>query len=253
MQIRMPLRLCKLKESDKRRLFFLPFIFTFANACLGMGAVLYAWEDFYLKACYCIVGAALADALDGRLARALGSCSPLGMELDSLCDAISFCFAPAMVLYGAYLYECGIVGIVVAGIYLCAGLFRLAKFNNTACQQKSFFIGMSTPVSAIFFAMVIVYQSWISGTWLHVFMNPYLFLPLVLFFAYLMVSHIRFPSFKTGLCSHALTYSTAMAMLLVCVGALMFHGPVVLAALVAYIGSSVLYHLVVGRSHKINA
>lgn len=247
MQIRIPLRLRKLKDSGKQRLFVIPFLFTFANACLGMIAVLYAWEDCYVQACYCIIGAALADALDGRLARALGSCSPLGMELDSLCDAISFCFAPAMMLYGAYLSEWGMIGIAVAGIYLCAGLFRLAKFNNTACQQKSFFIGMSTPVSAIFFATIIIYEQWIIHSWFHVILEPFIFIPLVLSFAYFMVSCIRFPTFKTGLRSHTSTLVTGLAMVSAIVLALLVHAPVPFIVLLAYIFSSVFYHVSVSR------
>lgn len=243
MQIRMPLRLRKLRDSGKKRLFVIPYLFTFANACLGLLAVLYAWDDCFRSASYCIVLAALADAMDGRLARALGSCSSLGMELDSLCDAISFCFAPAIVLYGAYLCESGMLGIIVAGIYLCAGLFRLAKFNNTCSQQKSFFLGMSTPVSAIFFAMIIVHQSWIKGSWLNFIYLPYFFLPLVLLCAYLMVSHIKFPTFKTGLKNHLLTLSTLIAMALAGMLAILLRSPVSLSLVVAYICSAIIYHL----------
>jgi CDP-diacylglycerol--serine O-phosphatidyltransferase len=243
MQIRLPLGLRKLKDSGKKNLAVIPFLFTFANACLGFCAVLYAWDDCYLYACYCIMLAALADSLDGRLARALGSCSPLGLELDSLCDAISFCFAPAIVLYGVYLWKIGIIGGVVAGIYLCAGLFRLAKFNNTCSQQKSFFIGMSTPVAAIFFALLIVYQSWVEGSCFKYVVSPYLFSPLVLFFAYLMVSTVRFPSFKTGLCNHLLPLSSAIAMVLASLLAITFHAPVPLAIIGAYTGCALVYHV----------
>jgi len=243
MQIRMPLRLRNLKDSGKKRLFVIPYIFTFANACLGFLAVLYAWDDCCRNASYCIMLAALADALDGRLARALGSCSSLGMELDSLCDAISFCFAPAIMLYAVYLCNSGVLGIIVAGTYLCAGLFRLAKFNNTATQQKSFFMGMSTPVSAIFFAMVIIDQSWLESSWFGFMFHPYLFLPLVLFFAYLMVSHIKFPTFKTGLSNHPLTLGAGIAMVLTGIVAGLLHIPVAMAVLAAYICSAILYHL----------
>jgi CDP-diacylglycerol---serine O-phosphatidyltransferase len=242
MQIRLPLGLRKLKDSGKKNLAVIPFLFTFANACLGLCAVLYAWDDCFFYACYCIILASLADSMDGRLARALGSCSSLGMELDSLCDAISFCFAPAIVLYGAYLWKFGVLGIIVAGIYLCAGLFRLAKFNNTCSQQKSFFIGMSTPVSAIFFALIIVNQAWIESSLLKCIVSPYLFLPLVLFFAYLMVSNIRFPSFKTGL-HHPLTLGTAIAVMLAGILALIFHSPVLLSIFAAYTCSGLMYHI----------
>lgn len=243
MQIRLPYRLRKLRDSGKKRLFVIPYLFTFANACLGLLAVLYAWDDYYISASYCIMLAAVADTFDGRLARALGSCSSLGMELDSLCDAISFCFAPAIVLYGMYLYQGGILGIIVAGIYLCAGLFRLAKFNNTCCQQKYFFIGMSTPVSAIFFALLITHESWISSSWLNVIYKPYVFLVLVLLFAYFMVSRIPFPTFKSRLRSNGQTFYTGLAMIIAGSIALWVHNPVALSVIVAYVLSALIYHI----------
>lgn len=243
MSIRIPVQLKKLGQSGQQGLYIIPYMFTFANACMGLLAVLYAWDDFYTAAAYCIVLAAVFDAIDGRLARMLNSCSSLGMELDSLCDAISFCCAPAIVLYGVFFAEHDFLGMVTVGLFLCAGLFRLAKFNNTCNQQKSFFIGMSTPVAAVFFALLIIYQSRLSCTWLRFAYHPYTLMGLIVFFAYLMISKLRFPTFKTGLTNDLLT---AFATFSVVAGPLLarFIGyPMVLIGMLSYIITVVLFHM----------
>lgn len=241
MQIRIPMRLRKIKDSGKKKLFVIPYIFTFANACFGLLAVLYAWDDLYKNAALCIVCSACADALDGRLARLFNSCSPLGMELDSLCDAISFCFAPAILMYGSFLHRYGVLGIIVSGIYLCAGLFRLAKFNNSSCQQKIFFIGLSTPVSAIFFAMLILYEPWLLHTFCGPYV-PYVVLVLALVFAYLMVSRVKFPTFKAGFHGHVLTRISGIVVLVAAIASVVFHKPIALSVCLAYIMTSLVYH-----------
>ena len=71
----------------KKSLFLIPFCFTFANAFFGFLSVIEALRGNVMLSALCIGFAACADALDGRLARALGSSSYLGAELDALCDA----------------------------------------------------------------------------------------------------------------------------------------------------------------------
>ena len=244
MQLRIPIKLRELGQSGKRRLFVIPFIFTFANACMGLLAVLYAWDDYYRTAAICILFAALFDSLDGRLARMFNSCSSLGMELDSLCDAISFCFAPAIVIYGNFFAEHSILGMIAVGFFLCAGLFRLAKFNNTSCQQKHFFIGMSTPVSAVFFALLIIHQARLADTYMKFVYDPYILMSLVACFAYLMVSRIRFPTFKGGIASHRLNLSAGVAMVLTALGGHLCGYPIFLSGLSAYILIVVVYHII---------
>ena len=107
------------------------------------------------------------DLCDGRLARYFGSTSVLGMELDSLCDAISFCFAPAILLYSWSLYQLGIAGMVVLGLYLCSGLFRLARFNIISITQVTSFVGLPTTIAAFFFANVVMYEKWLASSCLH--------------------------------------------------------------------------------------
>lgn len=126
-----------LQNSGKKKLFLIPFFFTFANALCGFMSVVKTLDEEYLIAALCIILAAGMDLCDGRLARMIGSTSVLGMELDSLCDAISFCFAPAILLYSWSLYQLGVAGLVVLSLYLCAGLFRLARFNISESMTLS--------------------------------------------------------------------------------------------------------------------
>lgn len=243
MQVRIPMPLRKLGQSGQQKLFIIPYLFTFANACMGLLAVLYAWDDYYRTAAFCIILAALFDNIDGRLARVLNSCSSLGMELDSLCDAISFCFAPAIVVYGAFFSGHNSLGMIAVGLFLCAGLFRLAKFNNTCLQQKYFFIGMSTPVAAVFFALLIIHQERLAHTAFQIIYDPYVLISLVTIFAYFMVSRMRFPTFKGGFTQHRLTMIASITMVIAALVGHFLGYPMFLAGLAAYILAVITYHL----------
>jgi len=187
-----------LRESGKRKLFVIPYFFTFANAFFGFMAVIKTFDYEFIAAAYCIGLAVLMDFLDGRLARALHSSSYLGMELDSLSDAVSFCFAPVVLLYSWYLNESGILGVFVLTAYLCAGLLRLAKFNVLSAQEgtKSFFVGLPTTIAAFFIALIIIHSQWILASPFRFLLHPIgiLIVPAVL--AFLMISPFKFPSFK---------------------------------------------------------
>jgi CDP-diacylglycerol---serine O-phosphatidyltransferase len=232
----------RLRESGKRRLVMIPFLFTFANAFFGLLSVLYALEDSYILAAYCIFAAAFVDGLDGRIARALGTTSTLGMELDSLCDAISFCFAPAILLYSFYFYEFDICGPIAAGIYLCAGLFRLARFNMISSANKQCFIGLPTPVAALFFALCIINDEWLlTSCWQQLFYSSIALMVLVAGLSFLMVSRIEFPSFKAGI-AHRLSRIVLVVTMLAAGMAVWCGSPLLLTVLVAYILTAVLCH-----------
>lgn len=178
------------------QLFLVPFFFTFANALCGFMAVIKTLDENYFMAALCIVFAAVMDLCDGRLARMIGTTSVLGMELDSLCDAISFCFAPAILLYSWSLYQLNSVGMVVLGLFLCCGLFRLAKFNITATHQATSFIGLPTTFAAFFFANMVLYEQWIASSSFYKMLKPDRIAFLVTIIALLMISSVKFPSAK---------------------------------------------------------
>lgn len=178
------------KKKYRKYLEILPFIFTFLNAFFGFRSIIYSLEDNYYAAACCILIAAVMDTVDGELARSLNADSKLGMELDSLCDAISFCLAPIILLYSWYPEVVNNGEIVILGFYLCAGLLRLARFNLTSMDQKDYFIGLPTTVAAFFIANLVLYNKWMYS-------QPVLFI-LVFCMALLMISTVRFPTFKNN-------------------------------------------------------
>ncbi|OGB97278.1 CDP-diacylglycerol--serine O-phosphatidyltransferase [candidate division TM6 bacterium RIFCSPHIGHO2_12_FULL_36_22] len=182
----------------KKRLYLLPTFLTFANACLGLFSIMQSLEDNYMLAAYFILFAAAMDFCDGRLARALGAQSNLGMELDSLSDAISFVLAPAVLLYSWTVSDFGMLGVAILAVYLCAGLFRLAKFNVTSDQQSQYFMGLPTPVAAFLVTSFVVYQEWLEASRVKFVYHKLWLISLIIFIAFLMVSKIQFPAFKQG-------------------------------------------------------
>lgn len=186
----------KLQNSGKNNLFMIPFLFTFGNALCGFLSVIKTLDEEFMLAALFILLAALMDLCDGRLARWFGSTSVLGMELDSLCDAISFCFAPAILLYSWSLFQLDKAGMIVLGLFLCAGLFRLARFNVNSGAPSSSFIGLPTTFAAFFFANIIIYEKWIASSLFSSVLKPERLAFLVTIIALLMISSIKFPSIK---------------------------------------------------------
>lgn len=186
----------KSKRQYKKSLKVIPFIFTFASAFFGFLSIINALEGAISTAAYLILLAALMDACDGRLARALGTTSSLGRELDSLCDAISFCLAPMVILYSSTVGVNSAIGIFASGVYLCAGLFRLAKFNLTSSEQSKYFQGLPTPIAAFFIASLVIYTPWITSHACRVLLYHKVLPALVFCIAFLMVSSIPFPTGK---------------------------------------------------------
>jgi CDP-diacylglycerol---serine O-phosphatidyltransferase len=229
------------KKRYKKSLSIIPYFFTFANALFGFLSVIAALKGNFVLAASYIGLAACMDACDGRLARAFGSASYLGAELDGLCDAVSFCCAPPILLYCFYQDIMGMVGLIILSSYLCAGLFRLAKFNTTPSPYNGYFSGLSTPVSAFFLASLIVYYDWIkfhNMSWL---LHPTSIFILVIILSLLMLSTIPFPSFKNyKLClSSCYIYLVPVfCLLLIC---WKYHLPTIFLAISLYIVSSLLY------------
>jgi len=239
------LRLKVLRESGKKKLFLIPLMITFANACLGLLSVLYALDERFLAAAYCIIAAAVLDGIDGKLARAFRSSSMLGMELDSLCDAVSFCFAPAIILFSWKLYTINTIGLIAVGFYLCAGLYRLAKFNMMAVDQKTFFRGLPTTIAACWVAGLVIASVWLSTSHWKFILNPYNLSLLMMVLAVLMISRLPFPSFKSRQFLSSKVIVIPILVLLAGIYALVAHAPFFLTTISTYILSSVVYGVIV--------
>jgi len=234
------LNLKKLKKKGKQKLFVVPYFFTFANAIFGLLSVIQTFEGNFIGAAYFIVLAAIMDLIDGKLARAFGSTSYLGTELDSLCDAISFCFAPAILLYSMYFKNLGLVGVFVLSLYLCCGLLRLAKFNiSSATQVKdiTYFVGLPTTVSAFLLAQIVINSDWISIQFFWFLQNPFLFTLFIAAIALLMISPVRFPSFKK-INPRLLIGAIVVILIAISIG-LMYGFPVIFFSLFAYVATFV--------------
>ena len=145
----------------------------------------------YEYAAWLILLALIFDGLDGRVARMTKTTSKFGVEFDSLADIVSFGVAPAMLLYQYCGLDYGRFGMVVSGLYVVFGAIRLARFNVTTSEiEPSVFIGVPIPTAAVFVSiLILLYEKYTLD----------MYIPLLLatlFVAVLMVSNIRYPSFK---------------------------------------------------------
>lgn len=131
----------------------LPNFLTVAALCAGMTAIRFAITGDFGIAAGLIVLSAVLDGLDGRLARLLKSESEIGAELDSLGDFVNFGVAPGIMLYLWALNEMPRAGWIVALIYTCCCLLRLARFNvisrSTETEDGSHFQGVPSPAGAL--------------------------------------------------------------------------------------------------------
>jgi CDP-diacylglycerol--serine O-phosphatidyltransferase len=131
----------------------LPSAMTVAAICLGLSAVKFALDNRPTEAMAFLAVAAILDALDGRLARALGATSRMGEEIDSLADAVTFGVAPAFIVYGTLL-STSRIGWIVVLLYAVCIVLRLARFNAMLSveqpdYEKKYFVGMPAPAGAI--------------------------------------------------------------------------------------------------------
>ncbi len=178
-------------KQPKQLIYILPNLFTAGGIFSGMMSLIMSSAGKYEYAAWLILLALIFDGLDGRIARMTKTTSKFGLEFDSLADIVSFGVAPAMLLYQYCGLDYGRFGMVVSGLFVVFGAIRLARFNVTTLEiEPSVFIGVPIPTAAVFISILILLYEKYSLS---------LFLPLLiatLFVAVLMVSNIRFPSFK---------------------------------------------------------
>jgi CDP-diacylglycerol--serine O-phosphatidyltransferase len=153
--------------------------------------------------------AIVADGLDGRIARLTNTASPFGRELDSLADVVAFGVAPAVLAYvwgiravaepPSFITVTQIANAIpwiLTFFYVICGAARLARFNIDTIKpvtDRRFFVGMPIPAAAGFVAGVIHFFKQPVTTW----QFSAFWLVIVAFLGFLMVSHMRYYSFKT--------------------------------------------------------
>jgi len=182
---------------------WLPHIVTLLNLLLGCLAVVSVLFGRYEQACWLVGGAALADFLDGLVARALGVSSPLGKELDSLADVISFGLVPGAVLYALLCEGQGVPlpqgqvhwPAAPAFIVTAFSALRLGKFNLDERQSEGF-IGLPTPANTLFvLGLLLLYLSDRMGLQ-PVVLSGWLLYPLIVLLSYLLVAELPMFSLK---------------------------------------------------------
>jgi CDP-diacylglycerol--serine O-phosphatidyltransferase len=159
---------------------------TVLNGLVGFISIWLTLEGLVILAAQVLLVAALLDALDGRVARRRGGGSELGMELDSLADIVSFGVAPALFIYRAGLVVGGLLGMFAVSSLVVAGIIRLARFNIV--KKGEYFMGLPIPAQALF---LITYH--LSDYVL----PPEVFTVIVVALSLLMVSTLKYPSFKS--------------------------------------------------------
>jgi CDP-diacylglycerol--serine O-phosphatidyltransferase len=178
----------------RRGVYLLPSLFTLGNMFCGYACVVYAMRAEYATAAPFIGFAIFLDMLDGRIARLTGTASAFGVEFDSLADVISFGMAPAILSFSWGLQPLGRLGWAAGFMFVTSAAMRLARFNiqTGGGGDKRYFVGMPSPAAAaIPAATVFAYP---AG--LYDYREALPALAMVLVPAVLMVSTIRFRSFK---------------------------------------------------------
>ena len=144
-------------------------------------------QGHYQTAAVFILIAMVADALDGRVARALHTAGPMGVELDSLSDDISFGIAAGALMYSYQLHETGIPGIAACALLGTFCAFRLARFNVKVSSVHGYFEGLPCPTTGVIVAAYVL-----SGVKIW----DWAALLFVLLLAFLMVSEVHYPDNK---------------------------------------------------------
>jgi CDP-diacylglycerol--serine O-phosphatidyltransferase len=181
------------RDRLRRGLFVLPTLFTVGNLFCGYLSIWGSIRGTFETAAYLIILAAVLDALDGRIARLTNSASEFGEEYDSLADLVSFGVAPAVLAYSWGLSDFSRLGWLVSFLFVVCGSMRLARFNiQTHIVDKKYFIGLPIPAAAATVSALVlatpeplVDRVWMAG-----------FLGLTFILSYLMISTIRYRSFK---------------------------------------------------------
>lgn len=186
-----------------RTIYLLPNLFTTAGLFAGFYAIIAAANDQFIHAAIAVFVAGLMDGIDGRVARLTGTSSDFGVQYDSLADLVSFGLAPSLVMYHWSLSALkldndtmGRVGWAVAFLYAACAALRLARFNTqVGTIDKRWFIGLASPAAAgLMMSFVWAFADGTLG-WNGEELR-YVALAVTIVAALLMVSRIRFWSFK---------------------------------------------------------
>ena len=181
-------------ESIRKGIYILPNLFTTGSLFAGFYSLVATLNGDYRTAAIWILAASIFDGLDGKVARATGTTSKFGVEYDSLADLVSFGVTPGFLMYAWALRPFGRIGWLAAFLYVVCAALRLARFNvqvNTVESKR--FIGLPSPAAASMVSATVLlfyHMGWPSS------FKKLAILALLYLVAFLMVSNVRYYSFK---------------------------------------------------------
>jgi CDP-diacylglycerol--serine O-phosphatidyltransferase len=183
-------------KKAKRGVYLLPNVLTTFGLFAGFFAIILASKGQYADAAIAIFVAMLFDGLDGRVARLTNTQSSFGEQYDSMADMLSFCVAPALLVYFWQFSDLGKIGWLGAFVYTAAGALRLARFNTQiGVEDKRYFQGLPSPAAAALVAGMVWTKQSIGVTEYDQYLTLVSWVILV-GAGVLMVSNIRYYSFK---------------------------------------------------------
>ena len=186
------------EKIPNRGIYLLPSILTTFGMFAGFYSIVASINGNFTLAAISIMVAMMWDTLDGRVARLTNTQSAFGAQYDSLADLISFGLAPALLVYEWSLSDLGRVGWLAAFIFLACAALRLARFNTqVGTADKRYFQGLPSPAAAGVIASMIWLKFWnfefFFGT---ATFSYYIGVGITILCALLMVSNVRYYSFK---------------------------------------------------------
>jgi len=182
------------RSGIKKGIYILPSLFTTASLFCGFFSIIRSITGDYVAAAWAIMFAGVFDGLDGRVARLTKSETEFGIEYDSLVDLASFGLAPAILIFTWCLHDFHRFGWAAAFLFFACGALRLARFNvQHSNVEKRFFQGLPIPCAAYMLASFVILSTQMAWS---VSKISYFVLPLTIGLALLMVSNIRYRSFK---------------------------------------------------------
>lgn len=181
-------------EGIRKGIYILPNLITTGSLFAGFYSMVATLSGDYRTAAIWILAAAIFDGLDGKVARATGTTSKFGVEYDSLADVVSFGVTPGFLMYAWALRPFGRLGWVAAFLFVACAALRLARFNvQVDTVESKRFIGLPTPAAASMVSATVLlfyHFGWPSS------FKKLAILILIYLLAFLMVSNVKFYSFK---------------------------------------------------------
>jgi CDP-diacylglycerol--serine O-phosphatidyltransferase len=178
----------------RKGIYILPNLLTTGNLLCGFWAIISVFQEQFYFAAVAILLASVFDAFDGKVAKLSGTTSKFGMQFDSLADLVSFGIAPALLAFSWALRPYGKFGWLAAFTFVACGAIRLARFNVLASSgETKYFKGLPIPAAASMIAFtILLYLRLIETNWV----KDIVILVMIYILAFLMVSNIRYFSFK---------------------------------------------------------